>query len=101
MDDIDSYTWIDGEIVAGMVLGWNFGDGHLHQEQLAQALQAQCGFEPGEVRCVCIESQPIHRQRLAYRLFDVASGELERGSLAIADLREIQPWDPLPDPPHA
>lgn len=97
----EQFTWLDGELVAGLALGWNFGDGHLHHEQLAQALQAQCGFEPGEVRCVCIESQPIHRPTLAYRLFDVASGELERGSLAVADLRRIQPWDPLPGPPHA
>jgi hypothetical protein len=97
----ERFLWLDGELVAGLALGWNFGDGHLHHEQLAQALQEQCGFEPGEVRCICIESQPLHRQQLAYRLFDVASGELERGSLSVAALRELQPWEPLPNPPHA
>lgn len=97
----ERFEWLDGELVAGLALGWNFGDGHLHQEQLAQALQEQCGFEAGEVRCVFIESQPLHRQQMAYRLFDVASGELERGSLSVAALRQIQPWEPLPDPPHA
>ena len=34
VDDIDDYEWIDGEMVAGMVLGWNFGDGHLNNESL-------------------------------------------------------------------
>ena len=33
-DRFDEYEWIDGEIVAGLVLGWNFGEGHLHREQL-------------------------------------------------------------------
>src|SRR5262249_35020647 len=30
----EDYEWVDGELVAGMVLGWNFGEGHLHGEQL-------------------------------------------------------------------
>ena len=42
-----------------MVLGWNFGDGHLNDTQLLDAIQAQCGFEPGEVRVVMVESQPL------------------------------------------
>ena len=44
-----------------LVLGWNFGDGHLHQEQLLAAVQAQCGFEEGELRCIFVESQPLFR----------------------------------------
>lgn len=98
--DFGRFTWLDGEIVAGLALGWNFGDGHLHNERLAQALQAQCGFEPGEVRCVFLESQPLHRQSLDYRLYDVASGELDRGTLSVAELRGLQPWDPMQTPTH-
>ena len=48
----EDYEYVDGELVAGLSLGWNFGDGHLHNEQLMQAIQAQCGFEPGELRCI-------------------------------------------------
>ena len=44
------YVLMDGELVAGVTLGWNFGDGHLHDEGLLAALHARCGFEPGEVR---------------------------------------------------
>ncbi|MCA9683926.1 MAG: DUF3556 domain-containing protein, partial [Myxococcales bacterium] len=30
VDDLDERTYVDGELIAGLVLGWNFGDGHLH-----------------------------------------------------------------------
>jgi hypothetical protein len=89
---LDEYQYLDGEIVAGLVLGWNFGDGHLHQEQLLAAVQAQCGFEPGELRCVFVESQPLGGSTLEYRICDAASGLIERGELRVADLRQYQPW---------
>lgn len=41
---LSDYEWVDGELMAGMALGWNFGEGHLHQEQLLDAIQVQCGF---------------------------------------------------------
>ena len=50
VDDIDDYEWIDGEMFGGMVLGWNFGDGHLNGSQLLDAVQQQCGFAEGELR---------------------------------------------------
>ena len=54
---------------------WNFGDGHLHNEQLIEALQERCRFDEGEVRVIILDGQPIHRQRQAYRLVDAATGE--------------------------
>ena len=44
---------------AACVLGWNFGDGHLNDTQLLDAVQEQCGFEAGELRVVMVESQPL------------------------------------------
>ncbi|MGH1345250.1 MAG: DUF3556 domain-containing protein [Nannocystales bacterium] len=98
--EFERFHWLDGELVAGLALGWNFGDGHLHHEQLVDALQAQCGFERGELRIVCIESQPLHRQTLDYRLLDAASGELDRGRIPVATLRGLQPWESMEPPPH-
>jgi hypothetical protein len=98
VDDIDDYEWIDGEIVAGLALGWNFGDGHLHGTQLLEAIQAQCHFAPGELRCILVESQPIHRATHDYRIVDAATGELERGTLAVATLLQRQPWPSLSEP---
>jgi len=87
------YQVFDGETIAGAVLGWNFGDGHLHDEQLVAALQERCGFEEGDVRVVLLEAQPIHRQTQRYRLVDAASGEIERGYVAVADMCVGQPTE--------
>ncbi len=89
---LEDYEWIDGELVAGMVLGWNFGDGHLHREELLEAVQAQCGFEEGELRCVLVESQPLGRPTLHWRIVDAKTGRLEEGHADVRELRSLQPW---------
>jgi hypothetical protein len=95
--DEDDYNLCEGENLCAMVLGWNFGDGHMHNECLIEALQQRCGFEPGEVRVVILNSQPIHLQRQEYRLVDAATGEFERGYVNVADMAEAQPWaDDIP-----
>ena len=92
VDDIDAYEWLDGEIIAGIALGWNFGDGHLHDERLLAAIQAQCRFEPGDLRCIFVESQPLGRPGMAYAIADAATGILERGEVEVAELAARQPW---------
>jgi hypothetical protein len=92
VERLEDYEYLDGEIVAGMVLGWNFGDGHLHSEQLLAAVQEQCGFEPGELRCIFVEAQPLGRSTMAYRIHDAATGLIERGEVEVAGCRERQPW---------
>jgi hypothetical protein len=87
------YALHDGEFVAGIALGWNFGEGHLHHEQLLEALQERCGFEPGEVRVIMLESQRFGDPRQAYRIVDGATGQMERGVVKVADMLERQPWD--------
>ncbi|BBX03849.1 hypothetical protein BST36_02700 [Mycolicibacterium moriokaense] len=89
----DDYAVVEGEMVAAYALGWSFGDGHLHNENLVRALQKRCQFEPGEVRIIIIDGQPIHRQRQQYRLVDAATGEFERGTFDVADLVVRQPWE--------
>jgi hypothetical protein len=93
---LEDYEYLDGEMVAGFALGWNFGDGHLHHEQLLNAIQSQCGFEPGELRCIFVESQPLGRGTMAYRIVDAKTGLLERGELDVNALRETQPWCAAP-----
>jgi Transmembrane protein of unknown function (DUF3556) len=89
----DDYVLSDGERVCSTAIGWNFGDGHMHNEQLIEALQERCHFEPGEVRIVLIDAQPIHRQTQQYRLVDAATGEFESGYVKVADMATRQPWD--------
>jgi hypothetical protein len=89
----DDYVLSDGERVCSTAIGWNFGDGHMHNEQLIEALQERCHFEPGEIRILLLDAQPIHKQRQEYRLVDAATGEFERGYVKVADMATRQPWD--------
>ncbi|MFF0494476.1 DUF3556 domain-containing protein [Nocardia sp. NPDC004068] len=88
----DEYTITDGERICSTAIGWNFGDGHMHNEQLIAAMQKRCNFEPGEVRVILLDAQPIHRQEQRYRLVDAATGEFERGVVRVADMVTRQPW---------
>jgi hypothetical protein len=90
--ELDTRLYYDGELVAGAVLGWNFGEGHLHDMQLLEALQTECGFAPGDVRVVMVESQPMHQQRWTWTIADAADGVLERGETSVASMRSRQPW---------
>jgi len=92
VDDIDDYEWMDGEVLCGIVLGWNFGDGHLNDTQLLDAVQQQCGFEPAELRVVMVESQPLFGRTMAWKVVDAASGVLEQGETEISPMRAQQPW---------
>ena len=92
VDQIDDYQWMDGEIVAGLALGWNFGDGHLNDLQLLNAVQAQCGFDAGELRVVMVESQPLFGRTQAWRVADAKTGMLASGETEIAPLLACQPW---------
>lgn len=102
VDDIETYDVRDGEVIAGIVLGYNFGDGHFHDQRLLAAVQERCRFEPGEVRVVVLESQAAHVQRQRYRIFDAATGLVEEGWVSVADMVERQPWlDERPFPVEA
>jgi hypothetical protein len=92
VDDIAEYDVRDGELVAGVALGWNFGDGHLHDHRLLNAIQFECGYEPGQLRVITLESQPIHKPTQRYRILDAAEGLLEEGTVLVTDMVSRQPW---------
>jgi hypothetical protein len=92
IDDLADYEWLDGEIIAGWMLGWNFGDGHLHDHRLLGAIQQKCNFASGELRCIFVESQPIHKSNLDWRMIDAHDGLITQGSCSSHDLRLRQPF---------
>ncbi len=92
VDDIEDYDWYEGELVGGMILGWNFGDGHLNGEQLMRAIQPICGFEEGELRIISVESQPLFTPTMHWRVFDAAAGKLTEGVTNLDDYEDHQPW---------
>lgn len=92
LDHIEDYEWMEGEVVGGLALGWNFGDGHLNDMQLLQAIQEQCEFEEGELRVVMVESQPLFGRTMAWKAVDAATGLIAEGEVEVASLRELQAW---------
>jgi hypothetical protein len=89
----EEYHYVDGETVAGSVLGWNFGEGHLCDERLLACIQAQCGFEDGELRAIMVESQPLLGSTLHWRIHDAERGLLDEGYAHLDDLARRAPWD--------
>ncbi|MER7728169.1 DUF3556 domain-containing protein [Streptomyces sp. NPDC096323] len=96
LPDIDNYTVREAEFVCNQLTGWNFGDGHLHDIRLINAVQKRLNFAPGELTVVWVESQPIHKDTQSYQIIDAALGVVERGTWKVADCVERQPW--LPEP---
>ncbi len=92
VDDVEAYNVREGELVSGVVNGWNFGDGHFHNEQLLAAVQEQVGYAQGDLRIITLESQPAHVRRQRYRIFDAAAGLLEEGWVDVADMVARGPW---------
>ncbi len=99
VDDIDRYTWRDGELICGVVVGWNFGDGHLHNEHLLRALQKRCQWNSGDVRVIFVDPQPIFRPYLDWQIHDAKDGPLTHGRAMIDDLVQRQPYPT--EPVHA
>jgi Transmembrane protein of unknown function (DUF3556) len=90
--NVDDYELRDGEIVSGVINGWNFGDGHFHHQQLLEAVQERCNFDEGDLRVVFLESQPAQVQRQRYRLYDAATGLIEEGFVDVAEMVRRGPW---------
>jgi hypothetical protein len=92
VDDVEAYDAREGELISNVVNGWNFGDGHFHGRQLLEAVQERCEFAPGEVRVIALESEAVGSGCQRYRIYDAATGLVEEGSVAVADMVERQPW---------
>ncbi|MGW4593395.1 DUF3556 domain-containing protein [Amycolatopsis thermoflava] len=97
LPDLEQRTIREGEFGCNSLIGFNFGDGHLHNIDLINAVQARVGFAPGEWVVVWVESQAIHSGIQRYQVIDAALGVIERGTWKVADAVQAQPW--LPDGP--
>ena len=97
LPDIDTRTVREAEFCCNSLIGFNFGDGHLHDENMIAAVQREAGFEPGEMVVAWVESQAWGSSVQHYKLIDAALGVIETGTWEVADAAEAQPW--LPDGP--
>jgi hypothetical protein len=95
--DIDTYTLREAEFACNMITGFNFGEGHFHDDKLIRAIQKRCQFAPGEFIVVWVESEPLWHGYQQYWVMDAAVGIVERGRWQVQDCVEAKNW--LPDGP--
>ncbi|MFJ3660065.1 DUF3556 domain-containing protein [Streptomyces sp. NPDC090119] len=98
LPDLEFRTVREAEFGCDSLVGFNFGDGHLHDEDLIRAVQRRVGFAPGEWVVVWVESQAIHSAVQHYKVIDAALGVVERGHWKVADAVNEQPWLHMPGP---
>src|SRR6201988_990101 len=94
LPDIDVRTVREGEFTCNSLIGFNFGDGHLHDADMIKAVQDEAGFEPGECVIAWVESEAFGSGVQHYQLIDAALGVTERGTWKVADAVAEQPWLP-------
>ncbi|MFG3519089.1 DUF3556 domain-containing protein [Nocardia nova] len=94
LPDIDSRTVREGEFLCNSIVGFNFGDGHFHDEEMIRAVQDEARFEPGECVIAWVESEAFGSGVQHYKLIDAALGVVERGTWNVADAVAEQPWLP-------
>jgi len=93
-DDINHYAIREAEFMTNCIVGFNFGDGHLHDHKFIASIQKRVGYEPGEFIAAWIESQPVHKSFQRYVVIDAALGIIERGTYQVDDAVSEQPWLP-------
>lgn len=96
-EDLENYDVREAEFAANTIIGFNFGDGHLHDHRLIAAIQKRVGYAPGEFVVVWMESQPIHKGTQQYKIIDAALGIIEEGYVNVAD--EVEALPHLPNGP--
>jgi hypothetical protein len=94
LPDIDTRSVREGEFVCNSLIGFNFGDGHLHDKDMIAAVQREAAFEPGELIVVWVESQAWGSNVQHYQVIDGALGVIERGTWKVTDAIAEQPWLP-------
>ncbi|AEF42891.1 DUF3556 domain-containing protein [Hoyosella subflava] len=94
LPDIETRTVREAEFLCNSVLGFNFGDGHMHDVDMIQAVQDEAQFEPGELIVVWVESEAFGSGVQHYKVIDAAIGVIEKGTWNVADAVVEQPWLP-------
>eukprot|EP00929_Paragymnodinium_shiwhaense_P060429 TRINITY_DN30180_c0_g1_i2.p1 TRINITY_DN30180_c0_g1~~TRINITY_DN30180_c0_g1_i2.p1 ORF type:complete len:583 (-),score=92.16 TRINITY_DN30180_c0_g1_i2:79-1827(-) len=91
------YYYQDGEMIAGVVLGYSFGDGYLHSRYMLQQVQDTCGFEAGECIHISIDSCPALGYKVPWAIRDATAlweddKAIGIGETDIRDLQQMQPY---------
>ncbi len=79
VDGLDRATVREGEFTCNSLIGFNFGDGHLHDASLVRAVQRRCGFAPGSSSWSGSSPSPSTRRRSSTRSSTPPSASSKRG----------------------
>ena len=95
LPDIDTRTVREAELVCNSLIGFNFGDGHLHNEDLIAGGAGRGAVSAGRTRGG-VGRVGGHRKAgsSCYKVIDAALGVIERGTWNVADAVAEQPWLP-------
>lgn len=91
LPDIESRTVREGEFACNAMIGFNFGDAHMHGPYLMPSIQKRVNYVPGEFIFAYVESQPINRQTQKWMLVDAAVGVLAEGEWSVAEMVSLPP----------
>ena len=93
VSDLSQYSIFDGEMMGGWILGWNFGDGHLHNQHLIKNVFGGEVLRADDVFLLTVESQPLQSSTLQWGLYDGCGDRIMQGIFCTKKLRQKQPWD--------
>lgn len=92
----DEFRYADGELMAGVLLGYNFGDGFLHDGHLLRLVQEQAQFAPGDLVHMSILPSPTfgRKREMQWTVTDASDPDhpIASGRAAVSDLTEMQPF---------
>lgn len=94
-ESLDGWQYADGEMIAGVALGYNFGDGKLHDDLLLrEVIQPYAKFERGECYHLVIRSAGIFNHVMPWALRDASAPHevVASGSAKVDELLEMQPF---------
>lgn len=87
------YYSIEGELVAGIVLGFNFGDGFLAGLPTARAVAEHCGLEEHDLLLLECEAIPLFGKELRWTCTDAVTGNVVAAAAeSVRDLVASQPY---------
>ena len=86
------YRVREGEVVAGPLVGWNFGEGHLHNEQLWRRCSGAATSRRATSASSSSKANRSTSKSSGIAFVDAKTGLIEAGYVDVEDMLTRQPW---------
>lgn len=93
-ESMDGWRYSEGELIAGSVLGYNFGDGFLHDSTLLRhVVQPAAQFAKGELYMISLSACGLFEDEIRWEVWDASKPKPELvGATKLAKLDKTQPY---------